>query len=172
MTTTKLYVTGRQPASVPLIQRFQIQVAENDHTMELQRIWHVGMAMTQTIRLLNFTDGHAAKSDTPDTKIRSNEQRGVFNLTQVTEDVSLQGSCILPSRKLSILHGPVWPTKKLRTVRHDPHKNCSGQSLVPTSKWCDTAETVSTMIRQTFETNISSNLHKFNPSLRFLPCRT
>jgi len=80
---------------------------------------------------LNFTDGQAAKSDTPDTKIRSNEQRGVFNLTQVTEDVSLQGSCILPSRKLSILHGPVWPTKKLRTVRHDPHKNCSGQSLVP-----------------------------------------
>ena len=107
MTTTKLYVTGRQPASVPLIQRFQIQVAENDHTMELQRIWHVGMAMTQTIRLLNFTDGQAAKSDTPDTKIRSNEQRGVFNLTQVTEDVSIQGSCILPSRKLSILHGPV-----------------------------------------------------------------
>jgi len=89
------------------------------------------LAMSQTIRLLNFTDGQAAKSDTPDTKIRSNEQRGVFNLTQVTEDVSLQGSCILPSRKLSILHGPVWPTKKLRTVRHDPHKNCSGQSLVP-----------------------------------------
>ena len=51
-------------------------------------------------------------------------------------------------------------------------QNCSGQSLVPTSKWCDTAETVSTMIRQTFETNISSNLHKFNPSFRFLPCRT
>ena len=40
MTTTKLYVTGRKPASVPLIQRFQIQMVTNDHTTELQIIPH------------------------------------------------------------------------------------------------------------------------------------
>ena len=42
---------------------------------------------------------------------------------------------------------------------HMTLQNCSAQSLVPNSKWYDTAETVSTMIRQTFETNISSTLH-------------
>ena len=42
---------GRKPASVPLIQRFQIQMVTNDHMKELQRIRHYPAGVTQTIRL-------------------------------------------------------------------------------------------------------------------------
>ena len=129
---------------------------------------------------LNFTDGQAAKSDTPDTKIRSNEQRGVFNLTQVTEDVSLQGSCILPSRKLSILHGPVWPTKKLRTVRYDQQKNCERSGMTHTktvlvNHWSQLQNGAIRPRRsqQWFDKRSKrtfiQNLHNFNPRFRFFP---
>ena len=91
--------------------------------------------------------------------------KGGSDLPQVAEEMSsrfYRWSCILPSRKLSIhksietnwswvtiddyLHGPVRPVNCKRS--HMTIQNCSGQSLVPTSKWYDTAETVSTMIRQ------------------------
>ena len=111
--------------------------------------------------------------------------KGVSNLVQVTESHSSdpvfyrqENSAFNSQSKMAWF--PIWANtwlmshdhrwlssrsgmtdKKLRTVRHDPHKNCSGQSLVPTSKWYDTAETVSTMIRQTFETNIYTKPSQF-----------
>ena len=93
--------------------------------------------------------------------------KGGSDLPQVAEEMSsrfYRWSCILPSRKLSIhksietkwslttiddyLQGPTWPFKtvwvnhwfQFQMVRHGP--------------WV-----VSTMIRQTFEMNILSNLH-------------
>ena len=101
---------------------------------------------------------------------------------------SLQRSCTATVKKTQHSigsrqwHGPTWVmwhdhrwlSSWLSFCKrsHMTLQNCSAQSLVPTSKWYDTAETVSTMIRQTFETNISSNLHNFYPSFRFLPCGT
>ena len=132
----------------------------------------------------NFTDGQAAKSDTPDTKIRSNEQRGVLNQPQVTEDTSwvlystvkkTQHSIV--SRNLVVLRDHRWLSSRSHMTcklfwSHMTIQNCSGQSLVPISKWFDTAEMVSTMIRQSSKRTFLQNLHNFNPSFRFLPCRT
>ena len=129
----------------------------------------------------NFTDGQAAKSDTPDTKIRSNEQRGVLNQPQVTEDTSwvlystvkkTQHSIV--SRNLVVLSDHRWLSSRSHMTcklfwSHMTIQNCSGQSLVPISKWYDTAEMVSTMIRQRSKRTFLQNLHNFNPSFRFLP---
>ena len=48
---TTLWLHSNQSTSVPLIQRFQIQMVTNDHMKELQRIRHYPAGVTQTIRL-------------------------------------------------------------------------------------------------------------------------
>ena len=176
MTIIKLYVTvrnsenpPRKPASVSLNQRFQIQVATNDHTMELQRIWHFGRAMTQTIRLSIFRDGKAAKAEKPEDQIKWAKGSSNFPKSKRSEE-----NCRYPvfyrhensAFKSQSTNGPMWPSMTNLKVLQRPCEscwtallNCYGQSLVPTSNGATWPRVVSTMIWQTFETNISSNLH-------------
>ena len=173
---TTLWSHTNPSTSVPLIQRFQIQMVKSDHTVELQRLQHFGW------RWLKQYDCKMVL------------QRWVCQMSKggfqpcPSHRKSLQRSCTATVKKTQHSigsrqwHGPTWVmwhdhrwlSSWLSFCKrsHMTLQNCSAQSLVPTSKWYDTAETVSTMIRQTFETNISSNLHNFNPSFRFLPCRT
>ena len=143
MTTTKLYVTGRKPASVPLIQRFQIQMVTNDHTTELQIIRHYPAGDdSNNMTVWTSQMNRPQRRTRPIRRFRSNEQRGGCQpdsshrgrvISRILYSTAKKTQYSIVSRKW---HGLTWVmwydhrwlssrsdmTCKLRTVPHDHSK--------------------------------------------------
>ena len=123
---TTLWLHSNPSTSVPLIQRFQIQMVTNDHTTELQIIPHYPAGDDS-----NNTTVKTSQMDRPQSRTRPIRRSGQMSKGGFSTNLKSQrirhGSCILPSRKLSIqksietkwswmtiddyLQGPRWPFK-------------------------------------------------------------
>ena len=98
---TTLWLHSNPSTSVPLIQRFQIQMVTNDHTTELQIIPHYPAGDDS-----NNTTVKTSQMDRPQSRTRPIRRSGQMSKGGFSTNLKSQrirhGSCILPSRKLSI----------------------------------------------------------------------
>lgn len=170
-----LWSQSNPSTSVPLIQRFQIQMVTNDHTTELQIIPHYPAGDDS-----NNTTVKTSQMDRPQSRTRPIRRSGQMSKGGFSTNLKSQrirhGSCILPSRKLSIqksietkwswmtiddyLQGPTWPFKTV-WVNH-----WSQIQMVRYGR--DGLNNDLTNVRNEHPFKPSH----FNPSFRFLPCRT